>query len=128
MYAFCTTSNWACTKRFLLFATFSENCCYPIHSTCSGYHLNGICTAVDFFSKAHSWIFVVTVRVTGLGEFSPIGWLFAFGCNLKVTKAAHCLWLLNSQVYALIETKMGWAIFWAKFSQAHLVTLVTINC
>jgi hypothetical protein len=54
--------------------------------------------------------------------------LFAFGCNLKVTKAAHCLWLLNSQVYALIETKMGWAIFWAKFSQAHLVTLVTINC
>jgi hypothetical protein len=55
-----------------------------------------------------------------------MGYCFPFGCYIKITEVAHILeaTLLSSVVYASIYTKMGWAKFWANFSQTHLVTLL----
>jgi hypothetical protein len=42
--------------------------------------------------------------------------------NTKVVKTFRLL-LYTAKSYILILTKMGWATFWAIFSQTHLVTL-----
>jgi hypothetical protein len=46
-----------------------------------------------------------------------------------ITEVAQNLGLLTSteKRSVLILTKMGWATFWAKFSQTHLVTLSAAN-
>jgi hypothetical protein len=61
-------------------------------------------------------------RVTRLGDFSPIGQLFTLGCLLNITEVALSLgnFFSRGNTYALI----GWATFWAIFSQTHLVTLL----
>jgi hypothetical protein len=68
-------------------------------------------------------------RVTRLGEFLPIGWLFTLGGFLKITEVAqmHVLVVPNLSVTYLFWQKMGWATFWATFSQTHLVTLMDDN-
>jgi hypothetical protein len=64
-------------------------------------------------------------RVTRLGEFSPIGWLFLLGSYLRITEVAHIFGLLYSSVKFKNKCwqKIGWATFWAIFSQPNLVTL-----
>jgi hypothetical protein len=49
-----------------------------------------------------------------------------FGWYLKITEVKHIFELLSyhGHVYTLILIKMGWAKFWAIFSQTHLVTLL----
>jgi hypothetical protein len=45
---------------------------------------------------------------------------------MKIAEVVHIFGLLYSTVkftYALLDTKKGWATFWAKFLQTHLVTL-----
>jgi hypothetical protein len=62
-----------------------------------------------------------------LGEFSPIGRLFAPGIILKITEIAHIFGatFLNEKSHVDINiVKMCWATDWAIFSQAHLVTLL----
>jgi hypothetical protein len=46
-------------------------------------------------------------RVTRLGEFSPIGWLFTFGTFVKITEVAQIIGLLffHTKSYVLIFTK-----------------------
>jgi hypothetical protein len=61
--------------------------------------------------------------VTGLGEFSPIGWLFTLGSFLKMTEVAQNNGLHYVPVMYLLWQKMGWATFWATCSQTRLVTL-----
>jgi hypothetical protein len=62
-----------------------------------------------------------------LGDFSPIGRLFALGISLKMTEVALMLGLLSSTVKVMRQFRqnIGWATFWALFCQAHLVTLVS---
>jgi hypothetical protein len=67
-----------------------------------------------------------TYRLTRLGESSPIGRLFTLGSFSKITEVAHIFcYFFQSTNHALILTKMGWATFWAIFSQTDLVTLST---
>jgi hypothetical protein len=63
-----------------------------------------------------------------LGEFSiAILRLFSWlGSFLKIAKAAKSLDFLfhgKSHVCTYLVERMGWATFWAIFSQTHLVTL-----
>jgi hypothetical protein len=61
-----------------------------------------------------------------LGEISPIGQSITLGLCLKITEVGKNFWLHTfflGESTALILTKMGWATFWAIFSQTHLVTL-----
>jgi hypothetical protein len=64
------------------------------------------------------------IRMTKLGEFSPIGRVFLLGSFL-ITDVAHIFELLLSTVKVMhsFGPKTGWATFWAIFSQTHLVTL-----
>jgi hypothetical protein len=63
-------------------------------------------------------------RVTRLGKFLPIGWLFSFGSFLQITEIAQIIGLLFSAVYMFsVWPKMAWATFWVILSQTHLVTL-----
>jgi hypothetical protein len=64
-------------------------------------------------------------RATRLGEFSHIGRLFTLDSVLKITKVAQFWGILfpRYQLCINFEQKMGWATFWAIFSQTHLVTL-----
>jgi hypothetical protein len=66
-----------------------------------------------------------STRVTGLGEFSPIGLSITLGSFLKVKVAAKNLGPLFSagKIYVLILTKTTWATILAIFSQTRLVTL-----
>jgi hypothetical protein len=70
----------------------------------------------------------VTISVTRLGEFSPLGDFFSFNCFLEVIKVADIFGLLfpTDKVTHYFFAKMDWVTFWANFSQTHLVTLVTI--
>jgi hypothetical protein len=65
-------------------------------------------------------------KVTKLGEFRPIGWSFTLGSFLEYygCSANILILFLNSKRCVLILTRMGWATFWATFSQTHLVTLL----
>jgi hypothetical protein len=47
--------------------------------------------------------FLVPFRVTRLGEFSPIGRLFALGISLKITEVALMLGLLSSTVKVVCQ-------------------------
>jgi hypothetical protein len=58
-------------------------------------------------------------RVTRLGEFSPVRRLFILGIFLKITKVAHIFGLPF-----LTVKEMCWAMFWAIFSQTHMLTLI----
>jgi hypothetical protein len=51
--------------------------------------------------------------------------MFTLASFLKITEVAHKFVLIffDSDVYALMFTKKGWATFWAIFSLTHLVTL-----
>jgi hypothetical protein len=63
-------------------------------------------------------------RVTGLGEFSPIGLLVTLCKFLKIKAVAHILGyflLLKSVVFIL--PKMGWATFWAIFPNSSIHTV-----
>jgi hypothetical protein len=68
-----------------------------------------------------------TGRVTRLATFSSIGQFFTFGSYFEIfTKPPNAgLLFSHGKSYALILTKMDWAISWAIFSQTHLVTLLT---
>jgi hypothetical protein len=64
-------------------------------------------------------------RVTRLGEFSRIGRLFILFNVLNITNVWQNFGLLVFTVpvtYSFWQ-KMGWATFWATFSNTHLVTL-----
>jgi hypothetical protein len=77
-------------------------------------------------SKTFALLFSFETRVTRLGEFSPIGWLFTLGSFLKMTEVAQIFGLLFPNVsatYVLILTESGLGNSWASFSQTHLVTL-----
>jgi hypothetical protein len=69
---------------------------------------------------------LLATRVTRLGEFSPFGRLFTLGRFLKVARVAQIVWefLSTAQVMHTFLQEMGWATFWAIFSQTHLVTLL----
>jgi hypothetical protein len=62
-----------------------------------------------------------------LGEFSPIGRLFSLGSFSKKYGTSPNFRTIFSQstnyVFISFEQKMGWATFWANFSQTHRVTL-----
>jgi hypothetical protein len=65
--------------------------------------------------------------VTRLGDFSPIGRLFSLGSVLKIKLAAKMFGLLLPTVPVMYYFRriIGWATFWATFSQSHLVTMKT---
>jgi hypothetical protein len=55
------------------------------------------------------------------GEFSPIGRLLTLGTNLKIIEVTKILgYFFHGTSCVLILKKMGWARFWAIFSQADL--------
>jgi hypothetical protein len=58
---------------------------------------------------------------------SPIGLLLTFESFWLVIEAARILEPLASAVKVMHSfcQKMGWATFWAIFSQTHLATLLT---
>jgi hypothetical protein len=58
-----------------------------------------------------------------LGEFSPIGRLFALGNLVHVTEIAKIIEQLFStvKVVYLFLPEMDWATFWGAFSLTHLV-------
>jgi hypothetical protein len=71
-----------------------------------------------------------------LGEFLPFGRILPFGrmvtlgCVLKITEVTQIFGLLFSTLPAKyfcydFDKKIVWATFWATFSQADLVTLLT---
>jgi hypothetical protein len=62
-----------------------------------------------------------------LGEFSPIGRLFALGRFLIKSIPNFGLLFSTVQVEYSPGQKMGWASFLAIFSQTHLVAL-TASC
>jgi hypothetical protein len=66
------------------------------------------------------------IRVTRLGEFSPIGLLFSLGSLLKITEVAQHSGLLFSSFQFIYKfwQKMAWATIWAIFSQTHLVIIL----
>jgi hypothetical protein len=43
-------------------------------------------------------IYLLTIRVNRLGEFSPFGWLFSLGFVLKIREVAHIFWPIFSTV------------------------------
>jgi uncharacterized membrane protein len=51
------------------------------------------------------------------------------GSLLKITEEAKiwCYFFPSVKVMCSVLPKMGWASFWAKFSQTHLVTLVCLS-
>jgi hypothetical protein len=60
--------------------------------------------------------------VTRWGEFSPVGRLFSLGSfflNDRDRKSRFLGYFFRGKSYVFILTKIGWAIFWATFSQAH---------
>jgi hypothetical protein len=66
-----------------------------------------------------------TVRVTRLGEFSPVGQLFPLSEILKIIyRSVPDFGLL---FITLLLAKMGWSRFRAIFSQTYLVTLSTVS-
>jgi hypothetical protein len=65
-------------------------------------------------------------RVTRLGEFSPIGWLFTWGRLFEnYSSSQNSLFIyFRGKIYVLIlTTRTGWVIFRAIISPMHLVTL-----
>jgi hypothetical protein len=51
--------------------------------------------------------------------------LFILGSVLKITEEAQFFWLLfHCASYVLFLQIIGWATFWATFSQTHLFTLL----
>jgi hypothetical protein len=71
-----------------------------------------------------------TLRVTRLGDFSPVGWFCLDWVGFsKITELAQIYALLFPNVPAMyLCFKKGWATFGATFSQTHLVTLLTDCC
>jgi hypothetical protein len=59
-------------------------------------------------------------------NFRPLGKCLLWAGFSKITEVANIFWLLFPR-YALSLTKMGWATFWATFSQTHLVTVAPKN-
>jgi hypothetical protein len=62
----------------------------------------------DIVLNTKGW-FNDIVRLTGLGEFSPIGSLFPLRSYLKITEVANIFWapLFNGWFRVLISTKHG---------------------
>jgi hypothetical protein len=62
-----------------------------------------------------------------LGEFSPIGRLFTLASiykNLRRSPNVFANFFNSVNSCINVYEKMGWATFWAIFSQTHLVTLI----
>jgi hypothetical protein len=72
---------------------------------------------------------LASCRVTRSGEYSPNGRLFALDSFLKITEEGnifpHVLFSSVKGMFASFLPKLGWAAFWANFSQTHLVTLAS---
>jgi hypothetical protein len=64
-------------------------------------------------------------RVTRLGEFSPIVSLFSLGSFFEKFRSRLLIFstVSHGKSCGLILAKNAWAVFWASFSQTHLVTL-----
>jgi hypothetical protein len=68
------------------------------------------------------------IRVTRLGEISPVGRLFTLGSILKIIKVTQYLATLGQgKIYVLYLQRMCWATFWAILSQTNMVTLQLIH-
>jgi hypothetical protein len=62
--------------------------------------------------------------MTRLDEFSPIGQLLAVGCFFENYTSSPSFGAIFPHSIILIWKNMGWATFWATFSQTELVTLM----
>jgi hypothetical protein len=65
---------------------------------------------------------LIAYRVTRLGEFSPIGWLFTL--VVLINPSSRPKFWTTFVMYKFWQ-KMGLATAWAIFSQTHLVTLIS---
>jgi hypothetical protein len=61
--------------------------------------------------------------VTVLGEFSPNEWLFTLSSFFLIIEVIVVFTVSTVKVVYYFWRKMGWATFWANFSQTHLVAL-----
>jgi hypothetical protein len=67
-----------------------------------------------------------------LGDFSPNGRVFALGSFLKKKQkwpnfVGYSFSTVKGYVCIHFGEKIGWATFWAIFSQTHLVTLAVTH-
>jgi hypothetical protein len=71
--------------------------------------------STDFLQSCNDQNLCHLDRVTRLGEFSPIGWLFTLGRFLQITRVAliNCATFFFGKCYVLILKKTGWTIFCA---------------
>jgi hypothetical protein len=87
------------------------------------FHANVICHL-----SHHSFTWgELECRVTRLGEFSPVGWLFSLGSfceNYRCTPKIIGLPFPWFKLCSHFPQKTDKATFWATFSQTHLVTLL----
>jgi hypothetical protein len=65
-------------------------------------------------------------RVTGFGEFFAYVAIVGIFKNYKSTPNLLPLYY-HGKKHVLILKKLGWATFWAIFSQTHLVTLPAVR-
>jgi hypothetical protein len=68
------------------------------------------------------------IRVTGLDEFSPFGWLFTLGIFLKIYRSCPNFKDLNYLKRYIVILASNWlGCILGIFSQTHLVTLTPIH-